>query len=301
MVAEGAGVRRPRLSRRRRLHGSGQLGHRSRRRRALRLHAALRHPGLQPAGGPPPGARRSSSASRPAATSRRRAATTTRARSRRALWVFAEIAIAACDLAEVIGSAIALKLLFHIPLAIGVLITALRRARRALSSSSAASARLEVVVITLIATIALAFLFELVVSHPDLAGRRARLHSDAGRSSPTTRCSTSRSASSAPRSCRTTSICTRPSSRRAATRRPPTGKREAVRYAVLDSTVALTLALFINAAILIVAAATFHVSGHIGRRGDPGRLQAADADARRRGRQRACSRSPCSRPGRTPR
>ena len=56
---------------------------------------------------------------RPDATSPRPAATTTRGRSASLLWVLCEIAIAACDLAEVIGSAIALNLLFGIPLALG--------------------------------------------------------------------------------------------------------------------------------------------------------------------------------------
>ena len=81
VLAQGARLRRPGLHGRGRLHGPGQLGHRPRRRRALRLHAAQRHPALQPDGDPAPGARRSSSASSPGATWRRPAATTTRARS----------------------------------------------------------------------------------------------------------------------------------------------------------------------------------------------------------------------------
>ena len=61
--------------------------------------------------------------------------------------------------------------------------------------------------------------------------------------------------------------------------RTDAGKREAIRYATIDSTVALMLALFINAAILIVAAAAFHGTRHTRRRRDRGRLQAADAAA----------------------
>ena len=60
------------------------------------------------------------------------------------------------------------------------------------------------------------------------------------------------------------------------------GKREAIRFATIDSTVALMLALFINAAILILAAAAFHTSGQHRRRRNRGRLSAAVADARRR-------------------
>ncbi|MEI2720276.1 MAG: divalent metal cation transporter [Gemmatimonadales bacterium] len=69
--------------------------------------------------------RGASSASSPAATSRRPAAITISRPVAFALWILCEIAIAACDLAEVIGTAIALNLLFGIPLVWGVLLTAL--------------------------------------------------------------------------------------------------------------------------------------------------------------------------------
>lgn len=179
-----------------------------------------------------------------------------------ALWLLAEIAIAACDLAEVIGSAIALNLLFHIPLPFGVIITALD-VLVVLYLQHRGFRRLEVVVITLIATIALAFLFELVLARPDMAAvargfipvptiltNSAMLYiaiSILG-------------ATVMPHNLYLHSSIVQ--TRRYDETAP--GKREAVRYAVLDSTVALTLALFINAAILIVAAATFHSSGHAG-------------------------------------
>lgn len=179
-----------------------------------------------------------------------------------ALWVIAEVAIAACDLAEVIGSAIALNLLFHIPIAIGVVITALD-VLVVLYLQHRGFRRLEVVVITLIATIALAFLFELVLAHPDVGAVALGFI-------PTSSILTNSAmlyiaisilgATVMPHNLYLHSSIVQ-------TRRyeeTATGKREAVRYAVLDSTVALTLALFINAAILIVAAATFHSSGYEG-------------------------------------
>ena len=199
-VAEAARLRRPRLPGRRRLHGPGQLGHRSRRRLAVRLHAAQRHPALEPDGGPAAGARARSSASSPAATSRRPAAITTRRPVSFVLWVLCEIAIAACDLAEVIGSAIALNLLFDIPLAVGVVLTALdvllvllpaeqglpraRGARHHAHRDRSASASL----------------FEIILARPDIGGVLARVHPDAREIvTQPRRCSTSPSASSARR------------------------------------------------------------------------------------------------------
>ena len=133
-----------------------------------------------------------------------------------ALWVLCEIAIAACDLAEVIGTAIALNLLFGIPLAWGVAITALD-VLIVLYLQNKGFRMLEALVIALVATVGICFLFEIIVSRPELARRDARLHSDAADPHAIPRCCTSRSASSARRSCRTTSICTRPSCRRGGT------------------------------------------------------------------------------------
>ncbi|HEV8410123.1 MAG TPA: Nramp family divalent metal transporter, partial [Gemmatimonadaceae bacterium] len=84
-----------------------------------------------------------------------------------ALWIGCEIAIAACDLAEVIGSAIALKLLFNIPLTIGICITA-TDVLVVLLLQQRGFRLLEAVVITLIATIGACFLFEMVISKPEL-------------------------------------------------------------------------------------------------------------------------------------
>src|SRR5213594_1926141 len=81
------------------------------------------------------------------------------------LWVLCEIAIAACDLAEVIGSAIGLNLLFGIPMTWGIMITALD-VLIVLLLQHRGFRLLEALVVTLIATIAGCFLFEIVISHP---------------------------------------------------------------------------------------------------------------------------------------
>src|SRR5688500_9090635 len=86
-----------------------------------------------------------------------------------ALWVLCEIAIAACDLAEVIGTAIALNLLFGIPLSWGVGITALD-VLIVLYLQNKGFRLLEALVIALVATVGICFLFELIVSRPDIAG-----------------------------------------------------------------------------------------------------------------------------------
>jgi len=177
-----------------------------------------------------------------------------------ALWVICEIAIAACDLAEVIGSAIALNLLFGIPLPWGIAITALD-VLLVLFLQHKGFRLLEALVVALIATIAGCFLFEIILARPDLAAVAAgfvpgssiladghKLYIAIGILGATVM----------PHNLYLHSSVVQ-------TRRyeeTPAGKRVAVRYAFLDSTIALTCALFINAAILVVAAATFHTSGH---------------------------------------
>src|SRR5208283_3422344 len=121
--------------------------------------------------------------------------------------------------------------------------------------------RLEIVVITLIATIALAFLFELVISRPEIAGIIAGFVPHVGIVPSPAMLYIAISilgATVMPHNLylHSSVVQTRRYEETAA------GKREAIRFAVLDSTVALTFAMFINAAILIVAAATFHASGH---------------------------------------
>jgi manganese transport protein len=176
------------------------------------------------------------------------------------LWVLCEIAIAACDLAEVIGSAIALNLLFGIPLIWGVCLTALD-VLLILLLQNRGFRYLEAFVIALVVTIGVCFAVELAMARPAIAEVVQGL---------------------VPR----TEILTNPTmlyiaigilgatvmphnlylhSSIVQTRKvlpDDPSKREAIKFATLDSTVALLFAFFINGAILILAAATFHTSGH---------------------------------------
>ena len=176
------------------------------------------------------------------------------------LWVLCEIAIAACDLAEVIGTAIALNLLFNIPIAWGVGITALD-VLIVLYLQNKGFRLLEALVIALIATVGICFLFELIVSRPDLAGvARGFIPSPEVLSNPEMLYIAIGilGATVMPHNLylHSSIVQTRKYELTAE------GKREAVRFAFVDSTIALSFALFINAAILIVAAATFHRSGN---------------------------------------
>ena len=177
-----------------------------------------------------------------------------------ALWLLCEIAIAACDLAEVIGSAIALNLLFGIALPLGVAITGLD-VLLLLYLQNKGVRVLEALVITLVMTVGVCFAFELFLARPDMIGvakgfiptldivtDREKLYIAIGILGATVM----------PHNLYLHSSIVQ-------TRRyeeTSDGKREAVRYAFVDSTIALSLALFINAAILIVAAASFHTTGN---------------------------------------
>ncbi len=177
-----------------------------------------------------------------------------------AQWVLCEIAIAACDLAEVIGSAIALNLLFGLPVTWGIMVTALD-VMLVLLLQHRGFRLLEAVVVALIATIGICFGFELFISRPDIGvmargflpsvqtvADPAQLYIAIGILGATVMPHNLYLHSSI--------VQTRRYEEHAA------GKREAVRYAFIDSTIALTLALFINGAILVVAAATFFRTGH---------------------------------------
>jgi manganese transport protein len=178
-----------------------------------------------------------------------------------ALWIGAEIAIAACDLAEVIGSAIALNLLFHIPLFYGVLITGLDVLLILLLQRWGFRV-VEALVITLIGTIIAMFGAQLLFSRPEYGVALHDLIVPSG------------------------SILTNPAMLYIAIgmlgatvmphnlylhssivqsrkyERTTEGKREAIFMANVDSALALTVALFVNAAIVVVAAAVFYRSGH---------------------------------------
>ena len=176
------------------------------------------------------------------------------------LWVACEIAIAACDLAEVIGTAIALNLLFGIPVTYGVVITAID-VLMILYLQNKGFRLLEALVITLIATVGVCFLFQIMLAQPPLgAVMRGFIPSPEIVSNPNMLYVGIGilGATVMPHNLylHSSIVQTRQYEE------TPVGKREAVRFAFIDSTIALSFALFINAAILIVAAATFHNSGN---------------------------------------
>jgi manganese transport protein len=178
------------------------------------------------------------------------------------LWGACELAIAACDLAEVIGTAIALNLLFRLPLVAGICLTTLD-VLLILVLQKRGFRYLEAFVIALLGIIAGCFAVQLLLARPALGDVFA---------------------SFVPRP----EIVTNPKelfiaigilgatvmphnlylhSSIVQTRdydRTPTGKRQAIKMATIDSTIALFLALFINAAILVLAGAVFHNTGHTG-------------------------------------
>jgi manganese transport protein len=177
------------------------------------------------------------------------------------LWIMAEIAIAACDLAEVIGSAIALNLLFHIPLLWGVLITGLD-VLLILLLQRWGFRTVEAIVIVLIGTILVLFGIQTILSRPEYGAALGGLFI------PSLQIITNKDmlyiaigmlgATVMPHNLYLHSSIVQ--SRRY--KRTPAGKREAIKMANIDSALALTIALFVNAAILVVAAAVFHRSGH---------------------------------------
>src|SRR5437870_2563342 len=176
------------------------------------------------------------------------------------LWILCEIAISACDLAEVVGSAIALQLLFGIPLVWGCIITAFD-VLAVLFLQTKGFRYIEALVITLIATIASCFAAELLFSKPNLGGvllgfipgphivtNQQMLYVGIGILGATVMPHNLYLHSSI--------VQTRKFEQ------TPEGKREAIKYASIDSTGALMFALFINGAILVLAASVFHWSGH---------------------------------------
>jgi manganese transport protein len=177
-----------------------------------------------------------------------------------AQWGLCEVAIAACDMAEVIGSAIALNLLFGIPLVVGVLITVLD-VMVVLLLQSRGFRILECIVGGLVATIGACFAYELVVSNPAWSGVVGGLL-------PTPAIVTDPSmlyiaigilgATVMPHNLylHSSVVQTR------AYERTDEGKARAVRFATIDSTVSLLFAFLINAAILVLAAAVFHGTEH---------------------------------------
>jgi manganese transport protein len=170
-----------------------------------------------------------------------------------------EIAIAACDLAEVLGSAVALKLLFGLPLIAGVLITALD-VLVVLALQGRGFRMIEAFVVTLIASIAACFAYEIFVAQPlwreaargviptmEILRNREMLYLAIGILGATVM----------PHNLYLHSSIVQTRAFGASVQ----DRREALRYSVLDSTIALAFALFINAGILILGAAAFHTRG----------------------------------------
>lgn len=176
------------------------------------------------------------------------------------LWVLCELAIAACDLAEVVGSAIGLQLLFGIPLVWGCIITC-ADVLIVLYLQNKGFRWVEAIVITLIATIGTCFAAELFFAKPSLTGvllgfvptaeilkNQEMLYVSIGILGATVMPHNLYLHSSI--------VQTRNFER------TPAGKREAIKFATIDSSFALMFALFINAAILILSGAAFHWNGH---------------------------------------
>jgi manganese transport protein len=176
------------------------------------------------------------------------------------LWVLCEIAISACDLAELVGSAIALQLLFQIPLAIGVCITALD-VLIILFLQSKGFRYIEALVVSIITVIGACFVVELMVAKPELSAVLQGFipQSEVVRNPEALYLAIGiLGATVMPHNLylHSSIIQTRN------WQDTPEKKREAIKFGTIDSTIALSIALFINAAILILSAATFHFSGY---------------------------------------
>jgi manganese transport protein len=178
------------------------------------------------------------------------------------LWVLCEIAIIACDLAELLGSAIALQLLFNIPLTWGVCIMALDLVLLLLLQKKGFR-YIEALVVCLVATIGACFALEIIFARPDVGGvllgyvpkleilqNPSMLYIAIGILGATVM---------------PHNLYLHSSIVQTRDWQPTAEKKwEAIKFCTIDSTVALSLALFINSAILIVSAATFHFSGNHG-------------------------------------
>jgi manganese transport protein len=176
------------------------------------------------------------------------------------LWILCEIAISACDLAELVGSAIGLQLLFGIPLVWGVCITALD-VIMVLFLQGKGFRYIEALVITIIAIIGGCFIAEMIFAKPDAGGvllgyvpsleilqNQAMLYIAVGILGATVM----------PHNLYLHSSIVQTRAWEEASEK----KWEAIKFGTIDSTVALSIALFINSAILILSAASFHFSGY---------------------------------------
>ncbi len=174
-----------------------------------------------------------------------------------ALYFLAEIAIAACDLAEVLGMAIGINLLFGIPLMEGVLITVLDTFLL-LFLINKGIRKMEAFIITLVAIIGFSFVFEMIFAQPELPKIVEGLIPSLPNSTALYIAIGIIGATVMPHNLylHSSLVQTRKFNR------DEKGIKQSLKYNFIDSTIALNLAFFVNAAILILAAATFHKNGH---------------------------------------
>ena len=176
-----------------------------------------------------------------------------------ALWLLCELAIVACDLAEVVGSAVALQLLFKIPLEWGVLITGFD-VLLLLAFMKFGFRKIEAVIITLVATVAGCFLFEMFLAKPDwtAAARGTFIPSMPNKEAFFVSLGIL-GATVMPHNLYLHSSIVQ-------TRKTGHGEknlREAIKFNTIDTIFALSFAFFVNAAILILAAAAFRGTGQV--------------------------------------
>ncbi|MBK0369730.1 Nramp family divalent metal transporter [Flavobacterium agrisoli] len=172
------------------------------------------------------------------------------------LYFLAEIAIAACDLAEVLGMAIGINLLFGIPLIEGVLITVLDTFLL-LFLINKGIRKMEAFIIALVAIIGFSFVFEMIFAEPQMDQIVAGLVPSIPNSAALYIAIGIIGATVMPHNLylHSSLVQTRKFDRSKA------GIKQALKYNLIDSTIALNLAFFVNAAILILAAATFYKNG----------------------------------------
>lgn len=174
------------------------------------------------------------------------------------LWILCELAIIACDLAEVIGSAVALNLLFNIPIIIGVFITGFD-VLILLAFMKFGFRKIEAIILTLVGTIGACFLVEVILAQPQwssvLRGTfvpslpdQQALYISLGILGATVM----------PHNLYLHSAVVHTRE----IEQTPAGKRQAIKYNTLDTVIALSLAFLVNAAILVLAGAVFHTTGH---------------------------------------
>jgi manganese transport protein len=178
------------------------------------------------------------------------------------LWALAEIAIVATDVAEVLGGALAVKLLLGLPLWAGILLTAFDMLL-VVGLKGRGIRQVEAIVTALVATIALCFLIELLIVPPDPHALAAGLIPDLGRLGQPGALAIAIGivgATVMPHNLylHSSIVTTR------AVSAEPSEKRRAIRLANWDSAISLLLAMLVNGAILTLAAGAFHANGHEG-------------------------------------